>query len=124
MTNQICLSDADLSRWLEGEVSAQQRQAFEQHVAACPSCRSRWQQVRAGAEPFERALQQAARIASASACPCDEVLNAFAERRLDVQARGVVTDHVADCPRCTEKLAETFCRDYDREGRQWWQQYV
>jgi hypothetical protein len=61
---------------------------------------------------------------SSTTCPSDEQLASFADHRLDADADRAVAEHLAVCPRCTDKVAEMFCEDYAREGEQWWSQYA
>ena len=49
MNTDVCLSDADLGRLSEGDLSRTERAAFEHHVEACSPCRARWERVAAGA---------------------------------------------------------------------------
>lgn len=47
--NQNCISDADLSRLWEDDLKQLRQQQLQQHLDSCPQCKSRYEQMSAGA---------------------------------------------------------------------------
>lgn len=125
MNTQKCISDADLARLWEGDVTPQEKQTLEQHIEICLDCGIRWQQMSAGAQHVETLLFQTARKARMKGeCLSDDLLAGFIDETLGPEKRYTVEDHLAKCSRCREALAEKFTDAYIKEGDTWWAQYV
>lgn len=125
MNTQKCISDADLARLWEDDVTPQEKQALEQHIEICPDCRTRWQQMSAGAQHVETLLFETARKArTAGECLSDDQLTGFINETLEPGVRSRVEDHLARCSGCLDALAEKFTDAYAKEGSTWWSEYV
>lgn len=125
MNTQKCISDADFARLWEDDVTPQEKQALQQHIEICPDCRTRWQQMSAGAQHVETLLFETARKARMKGeCSSDDLLAGFIDETLGPEKRYTVEDHLAKCSRCREALAEKFTDAYEKEGDTWWSQYV
>jgi len=125
MNTQKCISDADLARLWEDDVTPQEKQALQQHIEICPDCRTRWQQMSAGAQHVETLLFETARKARMKGeCLSDDLLAGFIDETLGPEKRYTVEDHLTKCSLCRETLADKFTDAYAKEGDTWWSQYV
>lgn len=122
MTSQNCISDADLARLWDSDVTPQRGQVLQQHIEGCPECRARWQQMSEGARHME-SLLDAAWQASGN-CLSDYVLAGFVGGSLDPSARQAAEKHLFDCERCRDALAQRFAGIYEQQGDAWWSTYV
>ncbi len=121
MSHNRCLSDADLIRLWKDDLDARERQAFEQHMHACELCRQRFERIAASAVDSVGGL--AAKSRQAPDCPSDTTLMQFASQSLTVEDQDAVAAHMPDCPRCIDRLAGIFCRDFERNGQRWWREF-
>ena len=126
MNTQTCLTDADLGRLCEGDVTARQRGVFERHLEACSKCRGRWEQVTAGARYVEGVLSGAKAAGARSKCPSQDLLAGYLDGSLDAAEKRLVKRHLAECRACQEQVqAVKWLSDaYADEGDEWWNQYV
>jgi len=126
MNAQTCLTDADLGRLCEGDVTAKQRGIFERHLEACSKCRARWEQVAAGARYVEGVLSGAKTAGVRIACPSQDLLAGYLDDSLDAAEKRLVKRHLAECQTCQEQVqAVKWLSDaYAEEGGEWWNQYV
>jgi len=126
MNAQTCLTDADLGRLCEGDVTAKQRGVFERHLEACSKCRARWEQVAAGARYVEGVLSGAKTAGVRTACPSQNLLAGYLDGSLDAAGKRLVKRHLAECRACQEQVqAVKWLSDaYAEEGGEWWNQYV
>jgi hypothetical protein len=53
MNTQQCLSEADFVRLWEDDLTPQERQVFQQHLEDCCQCKTRWEEMSAGARHLE-----------------------------------------------------------------------
>lgn len=126
MNTQSCISDADLARLWDQELTPGQREDLEHHLQGCPSCQARWDAMAAGARHFEASLRAAAQAAPAASCPSDELVARYLGGALDQQQKQEVEAHLARCPSCREEVRmtqEALAAD-DRDGAQWWADYT
>lgn len=125
MNKQKCISDADLGRLWEGDVTPQEKQALQQHIELCLDCGTRWQRMSGGAQHAETLLLEAARKArTAGGCLSEDLIAGFIDQTLDPRKRRMAEEHLSQCPRCRDALADRFSEAYEREGDFWWSQYV
>lgn len=125
MNNQKCISDADLARLWEGDVTSQKKEVLQQHMEICSNCRTRWQQMSAGAKQVETMLFAAAKKANLQReCLSDDLLTGFIDETLDSEKKLMVENHIAICSRCRDSLADRFTDAYAKEGNIWWSQYA
>lgn len=119
------ISDADLSRLLEGDVSQEEQDALQEHLRSCPECTARWERISAGARYVESLLFEAVRRGRTSdSCLSEDLLVGFINQTLDSEKRSMVEQHLAQCARCRDALAEKFTEAYAKEGDKWWSEYV
>jgi len=105
MNTQKCISDADLARLWEGDVTPQEKQTLEQHIKIFPDCRNRWQQMSAGAQHVETLLFETAKKALMKGeCPSDDLLAGFIDETLGPEKRHTVKDHLTKCSLCREAV--------------------
>jgi len=125
MNAQTCISDADLARLWDGQLTDRQRQDFERHLASCPSCRSRWERMSAGLRRIDEAFGVPGRAAE-TGCPSDEQMVAYLDGALEPQERQELEAHLSRCARCRAEVE--FIRqgsaDYQTEGGPWWARYA
>lgn len=125
MSSQDCISDADLGRLLEGNITSQKRQSLQKHIELCPDCRNRWQRVSAGAQHVESLLSAATgKPPLARGCLSEDVLAGFINQTLGPEKRHAAEEHLAQCSHCREALADRFSDVYAKEGDTWWSEYV
>ena len=125
MNTQKCISDADLGRLWEGDVTAQDRQALQQHIEACPDCKDRWQRMSAGAQHVETLLFETAdKTQMVGGCLSEDLLTGFIDEDLDPTKRCMVEEHLDQCSRCRDALAGKFSDIYAKDGDTWWSQYI
>ena len=98
MNTHKCISDSDLGRLLEGDVTQQDRLALQQHIEACPDCKTRWQRVSAAVQHMETALSEAVSEAQAAGpCLSEDMLCGFIGQALDPEDRGTAEAHLSGC---------------------------
>lgn len=119
MNTKECISDADIGRLLEGDVTEQHRQTLQRHIEVCPDCKARWQQLSAGAQYVESMFK-----ADQSNCLSEDLLTGFIDKTLNPEKRHTVEEHLAQCSRCRDSLAERVADSYTRQGDKWWSEYV
>jgi len=125
MNTQRCMSDADLGRLWEGDVTPQERQGLEQHIQSCPDCSARWQRMSDGAQYVADLFSKAASQArAAGGCLSADVLTGYVNQTLEPEDRLLAERHLADCHNCRDALAGEFAAAYETEGDTWWSQYV
>ena len=122
MTLQDCISDADLARLWDDDVTPERGLVLQQHIGVCPECRARWQQMSEGARHME-SLLDAAWKASRN-CLSEDVLDGFVSSRLDSDTRTAAEEHLFDCENCRDALAIRFADAYEQQGDVWWSTYV
>jgi len=119
MNTHICISDADLARLWDGDVTGQERQDLEQHLQSCPRCRARWEQMVAGARRLETLF--GSRQMRKQDCPSEELIAAYLADALSAVERQAIEGHLARCPSCSQMVA--WAREvligYEREGPVW-----
>lgn len=125
MNTQKCLSDADLGRLWEGDVTPQEKQALQQHMETCSDCKKRWQRLSAGAQHVESLLFEAvSKTQKAGGCLSEDTLTGFIDEALNQEDRQAAEEHLTQCSRCRDALAEKFSDAYEKEGDTWWSEYV
>ena len=125
MNTQKCLTDTDLGRLLDKDLTPQEQQTFQHHIDGCPACQARWQRISGGARHVEALLAKAASQARQSrACLSDEMLTGYAGDTLDAADRRMAEEHLFECPRCREALADRFTESFATDGDAMWSEYV
>ena len=126
MRARTCLTDADLGRLCEGDVTAKQRGVFERHLETCSKCRARWEHVAAGARYVEGVLSGAKAARARTACPSQNLLAGYMDGSLNAAEKRQVKRHLAECRACQEQVqaAKWLSDAYAEEGGEWWNQYV
>jgi len=84
MNTKECISDSDIGRLLEGDVTEQHRQPLQRHIEICPDCKTRWQQVSSGAQYVESMFKT-----GRSSCLSEDLLTGFINKTLDSEERCV-----------------------------------
>ena len=124
MNTRTCLSDADLSRLWEGDVTPGQKRSFERHLAECPHCTARWERMCAGAEHALSAFRRHQQSPREEVCLPEAVLKQYVDQGLSPDEQRGVDDHLRHCSRCEQRLADLFVDAYAREGASWWAVYI
>ncbi len=125
MNTQKCISDADLGRLLEDDVTSQEKQTLQQHIDTCPDCKGRWQRMSAGVQHIEAFLSdKAGKALMTGGCLSEEVLTEFIDETLNQEDKQTAEEHLSQCSRCREALADGFSDAYEKNGDTWWSQYV
>ena len=125
MNTQKCISDADIGRLLDGDVTSQEKQLLHEHIEICPQCKARFQQASAGARQLDDFFAQAAKEAQATdKCLSEDVLARFVNQTLDRTERDKAEEHLAQCSHCRDALADKFTDAYAKDGDRWWSEYA
>lgn len=125
MNTQKCISDSELGRLCEGDLTFEEKQALQKHIEACPDCKARWEKVCAGARYLEEMLSKTAgKARGKDECLSDQQLRAFVKQTLAQAERQKVQAHLARCSRCSGALADKFTDAYEEEGESWWSEYA
>lgn len=125
MNTQKCISDADLARLWEDDVTPQEKQVLQRHIKTCSKCKACWQRMSAGARNVENLLFEATRKERTKGeCLSEDVLAGFVNQTLDLEKRRTAEEHLAQCSLCRDALADRFSDAYAKEGDRWWPEYV
>ena len=89
--------DEQLSAYLDGELSEQERQQVEAHLKTCPSCRADYEQLRRVAELASEGLRSVRCLS-----PADRA--AYIHGLLDDERCRATEEHLARCKRCREEV--------------------
>ncbi len=118
-----CISDADLSRLWDGDVTPEERQVLQQHLDTCRNCRDRWEQMAAGAHDIDAVFGIPA--SSSDRCLPLDVLAGYLDETLDPAEKTAVDSHLDRCKECREAIEriQQASRAFDFEGDAWWEKY-
>ena len=89
--------DEQLSAYLDGELTAQERQQVEAHLKICPQCRAEYEQLRRVAELASEGLRSVRCLS-----PADRA--AYIHGLMDDEQRRAADDHLARCKSCREEI--------------------
>jgi len=124
MNTQKCISDADLNRLSEGDLTSQEKRTLLEHIKTCPDCKARWEKVCTGSQYIDEMIfETAAKAQGQDQCLTDQQITAFALEDMNEIERQNAQNHLARCPRCREALSAIFVEDYE-EGQSWWSLYT
>ena len=89
--------DEQLSAYLDGELTAQERHEVEDHLKACPQCRAEYEQLRRVAELASEGLRSVRCLS-----PADRA--AYIHGLMDDEQRQAAENHLARCKCCREEV--------------------
>lgn len=100
MAKHECLSEANMNRLYDGDLSAGERSALEEHLKECSACRERWDEFVQGEELIMQEL--APTEIDTSGCPGEDTLAAYADGLLPQEETTRVREHLEECPVCKQ----------------------
>jgi len=125
MSTRKCISDADIGRLLDDDVTSQEKQSLHEHIETCLLCRTRWQQVSTGAGQLDNLFALTVKKAQTpDKCLSENVLAGFVNQTLGKTERCKAEHHLAQCSCCRDRLASKFAESYEKEGNKWWSEYA
>ena len=126
MASRACLSDEDLGRLCEGDLTVDQRHALDQHLKGCAQCRVRWERVSAGTRHVAATLSGDKETVASTACPTNNVMSEFMSGLLNPGQKETVEKHLAECRTCREQVlhATRISDEHAKEGGLYWARYV
>jgi len=96
-----------LSRYLDGEISIQERHSVEDHLGKCEECRLRLAELKEVETPLKEICRQKEPVGKMkSGCIGEERIIAYLEDHLPQGAREEVAAHLAACPFCSQVASE------------------
>jgi len=101
------LTIEELSRLLDGEISAEERRDIENRLATCPASQALKEAMHTLSQAFVEALLAAPLPAAAPAenCPDDETIANLIDRELSDGEKAAAEEHFSRCPRCLQAVA-------------------
>jgi anti-sigma factor ChrR (cupin superfamily) len=105
--HDVCLSDADMGRLWEGDVTPEEREGFARHMEICDRCRRDWEKTSAGAKYLQTTFDAGEEEHREDDHPSIDVLAAYAYDALAPQETEAISDHLASCALCEETVSET-----------------
>ncbi|MFH1038448.1 MAG: zf-HC2 domain-containing protein [PVC group bacterium] len=106
---QRCLTEEEISRYLDGEFAPREARAAAAHIEKCPACGALCRKLRASGRALETWASSAVPPdrKRGEDCPDEGLLAAFADGSIrEINARRGIAAHLARCARCSRIAAE------------------
>lgn len=118
--NTPCLSDSDLVRFRNQDLSGPELTAFQKHLSSCPACSRRWEDYSKDADLVAETLRKPHPRSSAPIGPClsDEQVAEYVGRVMSAKDTEAVERHLKGCRSCAAQVrsAQFFCWEAEHGG--------
>lgn len=126
MSAQGCISEVDLARLCDGDLTPEHKRSLELHMDTCRKCKSRWERASSGALRLRLLLSSTHEAQPGANCPPDDALAGYISDSLGPDEQSSVEGHLATCARCRSQVDLTLdlSDSFERDGDEWWDRYV
>ena len=111
--NTLCLSDSDLVRLRNQDLSELELTAFQKHLSSCPTCSRRWEDYSKDADLVAETLRKPHPRSSVPVGPClsDDQVAEYVSRVMAAKDTEAVERHLKGCRSCAAQVrsARFFC---------------